>query len=243
MEMIDNTVVALPPKLNSTDWVERYKNGNFDISPERLAAELQLLALGDFVPLSIKIDTWLFETQVQQFNNDWFPYLPRTDRLNNREALTVVTYPGFSHAQAPSMPQIQAALGRPVLESDCNVKTSVYEACTSLHPILNLFPDLGRTFLVKCNMGGYFVPHRDHPQLSRDVFRIIVFLKNCKRFEYDFLFDDKSLEIEEGRAYMVNTRRTHRTMSFVDDSIHLILNIPLTLENVLKIVSNLQHRH
>jgi len=238
-----NVAQALPPKLNSTNWVDRYKNGDFDISNERLAAEVQLLALGDFVPLSIKLDTWQYEQQVQQFKSDWFPYLPRTDRLNNREALTLVTFPGFSHNQAPSMPQIQASLGRAVKESDCNHKTDAYFALTALHPIFDLFPDLGRTFLVKCNMGGYFVPHRDHPQLNRDVFRVLVFLKNCKRFEYDFLFDDKSLEIEEGRAYMVNTRKTHRTMSFVDDSTHLILNIPLTMENVLTVVSNLQHRH
>jgi len=72
--MINNILDALPPKLNSTDWVERYRNGTFDISNERLAAELQLLSLGDFVPLSIKLDTWLFDTQVQQFKEDWFPY-------------------------------------------------------------------------------------------------------------------------------------------------------------------------
>jgi hypothetical protein len=92
-------------------------------------------------------------------------------------------------------------------------------------------------------MGGYFVPHRDHPELNRDVFRILVFLKNCKRYEYDFIFEDRSLEIEEGRAYVVNTRKTHRTFSFVDNSTHLILNVPVTMENAMIVLSNLQHRH
>ena len=46
-----------------------------------------------------------------------------------------------------------------------------------------------------------------------------------------------------GRAYYINTRKTHRTMSWTNDSIHLIMNIPFTNENVAKVFANLQHRH
>ena len=233
----------LPPNLNSVDWAERLDEGRFNYDLEKVAAEVQLLSLGDFVPLSIKINTSLFDQEIKKYDNDWCDYLPRTDRINNRKALSLVTFPGFSYNEAPSLPEARRKLGHNLKEIDCNQKTEVFETCTSLHQILNLFPSLGRTFLVKSNMGGYFVPHRDHPQLSRDVFRILVFLKNCKRYDYDFILEDKCLEIEEGRAYMVNTRKTHRTFSFVDDSIHLILNIPLTLRNALTVVSNLQHRH
>ena len=102
---------------------------------------------------------------------------------------------------------------------------------------------LGRTFLVKSNIGGYFVPHRDHPSMPRDVFRLIVFLNNCAPLDYDWLMDDKKLQIEQGRVYYVNTRLTHRTVSWVNDSIHLILNVPFNSENVSKVVSNLQHTH
>ena len=234
---------AIPPKLNSINWAERYRNREMIFDQEKINAEVQLLALGDFIPLSIKINLSQFRQEIDQFKDDWIPYLPRTDRVNNREALAVVTYPGWKHNEAPSMPEVSKKLGRQARELDCTEKTIVYDTCTSLHPVLNLFPSLGRTFLVKCNMGGYFVPHRDHPQLNRDVFRILVFLKNCKRYEYDFMFEDKSLEIEEGRAYVVNTRKTHRTFSFVDDSTHLVMNIPLNMENVLTVLSNLQHRH
>lgn len=233
----------LPPKLNSTNWAEKYANGEFVVTQEQLAAEMQLLALGDVIPLSIKIDTNHFDNEIKQFDNDWVPYLPRTDRVNNRLGLSVVTYPGWKHNEAPSMPEIFQKLGRQATEMDCTEKTLAYTNMPCLSPILDLFPQLGRTFMVKCNMGGYFVPHRDHPQLNRSVFRIIVFLKNCKRNEYDFLFDDKSLEIEEGRAYVVNTRRTHRAFSFVDNSIQMVMNVPLNMQNVLTVVSNLQHRH
>jgi hypothetical protein len=55
--------------------------------------------------------------------------------------------------------------------------------------------------------------------------------------------DDRKMNIEVGRVYYVNTRMTHRTISWVDNSMHLIVNVPMTLENVDKVLKNLQHRH
>ena len=94
------------------------------------------------------------------------------------------------------------------------------------------------------NIGGYFPPHRDHPSIPRNCFRIIVFLQNCGPQQYDwFMEDDKKLMIEHGRAYYVNTRMTHRTISWVDKSDHMIMNIPMTTENVEKVIANLLHTH
>jgi hypothetical protein len=124
-----------------------------------------------------------------------------------------------------------------------NHKTAVYNACFSLDPLFEIFPDLGRSFFVKCGIGGYFVPHRDHPAMPRDVFRLVMFANNCGPLDYDWLMDDRKLQIEHGRVYYVNTRKTHRTISWVEDSIHLILNIPMTTENVAKVIANLQHTH
>jgi hypothetical protein len=240
MEIISRPIA---PGINQTNWAEKWRHGDFKVTEEQMLAEMQLMALGDIVPLSIKIDTGAYEREIAQFDADWAPYLPRTDRVNNRDALTVLTYPGFTHKQSPSLLEISKNVGRRVKETECGSPTAVFDACPSLHPVLKLFPSLGRSFLVRCHMGGYFVPHRDHPELNRDVFRILVFLKNCKRYEYDFIFEDRSLEIEEGRAYVVNTRKTHRTFSFVDNSTHLILNVPVTMENAMIVLSNLQHRH
>tara|TARA_R110002072_G_scaffold106081_1_gene231535 strand:+ start:647 stop:811 length:165 start_codon:yes stop_codon:yes gene_type:complete len=52
--------------------------------------------------------------------------------------------------------------------------------------------------------------------------------------------DDKKLLIEHGRAYYVNTRMTHRTISWVEKSDHMIMNIPMTTENVEKVISNVR---
>ena len=46
-----------------------------------------------------------------------------------------------------------------------------------------------------------------------------------------------------GQIYYVNTQMTHRTISWVDNSQHLILNIPFTTENVAKVIASLAHTH
>ncbi len=151
--------------------------------------------------------------------------------------------PGTDHRTNPSLGQASYAAKRRISELEFNQPTDVYHACTSLHPFLNTFQPLGRTFIVRSDTGGYFVPHRDHPTMPRDVFRLIVFLNNCGPLEYDWWMDDRKLQIEHGRVYYLNTRMTHRTISWVNNSIHLILNIPMISQNVAQVIANLQHTH
>lgn len=213
------------------------------VSLETLSNELVLANLGSVVPLKWKIDCGQFMQEIEQFKDDWVDYLPRTDRPNNRKSLTVTNLPGKSHTDNPSLAQASYAAGRRLSELEFNSPTDVFQSCNSLKPFLNEWMPLGRTFLVKSNIGGYFVPHRDHPSMPRDVFRLIVFLNNCAPLDYDWLMDDRKMQIELGRVYYVNTRLTHRTVSWVNDSIHLILNVPFNSENVSKVVANLQHTH
>lgn len=208
-----------------------------------LANEISLLTIGDFEPLKIKIDTGSLMRELEPFRDEWQDYLPRTDRPNNRKGLTLTTLPGKTHKDAPSLAEASYAAGRRLSELEFNYRTDVYHSCHSLKPLLDSFPTLGRTFFVKSDIGGYFVPHRDHPSLSRDVFRLIMFVNNCGPLDYDWLMDDRKLQIEHGRVYYVNTRKTHRTISWINDSVHLILNVPMTAENVSWVIANLQHTH
>lgn len=220
----------------------RYQSAN--VSHETVADELALLALGDFEPLNFSIDIGQFNREIAKFDNDWVDYLPRTDRQNNRKGLVVTNLENKSHKDNPSQAQASYAAGKKVYEREFCHPTDVYRECTSLHPLLDTFAPLGRTFLVKSNMGGYFTPHRDHPEMPRETFRIAVFLKNCKTYDYDWIIGaDTKLKIDEGRAYYINTRRTHRTISWVDNSIHLIINVPFTTDNVSKLIANLKHGH
>ena len=216
-------------------------NGIIDQST--LANELALLNLGPFEPLNIQIDLQKYMQEIAQFDNDWVDYLPRTDRPNNRRALTLTNLPGKTHQDVPSLAEASYAAGRRLSELEFNEKTDVYHACTSLQSFLDSWQPLGRTFIVQSNTGGYFVPHRDHPSMPRECFRLICFLNNCGPLQYDWLMDDRKMNIQMGQVYYVNTRMTHRTISWVDNSQHLILNVPFTTDNVAKVIANLQHTH
>lgn len=157
------------------------------VSTETLANEVSLLSIGDFEPLNIKVNTTALMHEISQFREDWQDYLPRTDRANNRQGLTLTTLPGNTHLDAPSLAEASYAAKRRLSELEFNNKTPVYNACRSLEPLLSLFPELGRTFFVKSNIGGYFVPHRDHPAMPRDVFRLVMFVNNCGPLDYDWL--------------------------------------------------------
>jgi hypothetical protein len=210
---------------------------------ETITNELALLSLGHFEPLKIWIDTGRYLQEIEQFNNEWVDYLPRADRVNNRRALTVTNLPGRTHRDFPSLAEASFAAKKRLSELDFCEPTDVYRACTSLHPLLDMWKPLGRSFIVQCNMGGYFVPHRDHPTLPRECFRLIVFLNNCGPLQYDWLMDDKKMQIHQGQVYYVNTKMTHRTISWIDNSQHLILNVPFNSENVAKVIANLAHTH
>ena len=216
-------------------------NGIIDQST--LANELALLNLGPFESLNIQIDLQKYLQEIKEFDGQWVDYLPRTDRPNNRRALTLTNLPGKTHQDVPSLAEASYAAGRRLSELEFNEKTDVYHACTSLQSFLDSWQPLGRTFIVQSNTGGYFVPHRDHPSMPRECFRLICFLNNCGPLQYDWLMDDRKMNIQMGQVYYVNTRMTHRTISWVDNSQHLILNIPFTTDNVAKVIANLAHTH
>lgn len=216
---------------------------NGKVDPEIMANELALLNLGHFEPLNIHIDLQKYLQEIKEFDGQWVDYLPRTDRPNNRQALTLTNLPGKTHQDVPSLAEASYAAGRRLSELEFNEKTDVYHACTSLQTFLDSWQPLGRTFIVQSNTGGYFVPHRDHPSMPRECFRLICFLNNCGPLQYDWLMDDRKMNIQMGQVYYVNTRMTHRTISWVDNSQHLILNVPFTTDNVAKVIANLAHTH
>lgn len=231
--------MAVPPGVSGR--AASYDENHVDT--KTLANELALLNLGPFEPLKLTVNTHQFANEIARFSGDWVDYLPRTDRPNNRKGLTLTTLPGRAHNEMPSLAEASYKAGKRLSELDFNVPTDVFSHCTSLHPVLNAWTGLGRSFLVRCDTGGYFVPHRDHPSLPRETFRIIVFLQNCGPYQYDWIMQERKMPIQEGVAYYVNTRLTHRTISWVNNSIHMILNVPMTGENVARVIGNLMHTH
>ena len=240
-----------PNPMVQGDGVSGSRQGLGGFPPPLLAAELALNQIGNFEPLDYRIDYHAIQSTImQKYENDWVDYLPRSDRPNNRKSMTLTTIPGWDHRSPPSIPEASVALGRTPKEQEFCVPTQLYNDCdqafpgnTSLKEFLDEWQPLGRTFIVNSGVGGYFVPHRDHPGMPRPCFRLVAFLKNCGPLEYDWWQDDRKANIELGRVYYVNTRLTHRTISWVQDSWHLIVNVPFTVENVDRVLKHLQHRH
>tara|TARA_A100001035_G_C27766330_1_gene493893 strand:- start:1023 stop:1781 length:759 start_codon:yes stop_codon:yes gene_type:complete len=207
-------------------------------SQEDIKCELQLQALGDFEQLDLPLDAGLFHKEIKQYN-DWFvPYLRRDNVSNDREGMLLVGLEGDKPNDSLSRPEAIKRAGRMLYESDFNVPTEAYEKLTSLHPILDYWGTLGRTMIIKCNQGGWFPPHRDSPYLARDTFRVITFLGNGSGMDnYEWWLGDERKTIVANRTYFVDTRKVHRTHSWADNSYHLILNVPKTWENVMKLMS------
>ena len=226
------------------DFRKTHKYPKSEVTQETLMNELSLTNLGIFEPLLFQINTNQYKQEIKMFEDEWVDYLPKTDRLNNRQGLSISNLPGKTHRDNPSKPQASKAAGKSLDDADFNEFTELYHMCPSIQPICDEFSPLGRTFIVRSNLGGYFPPHRDEPSIPRKSFRLVVFLQNCGPQQYDwFMEDDKKLLIEEGRVYYVNTRMTHRTISWINESDHMIMNIPMTTENVGKVIGNLLFTH
>ena len=123
-------------------------------------------------------------------------------------------------------------------ELDFNEPTQLYKDCKSLHPLLDYWKPLGRTIIVNSGAGGWFPPHKDQPMLTRNTFRVCAFVsKNVGHDAYEWVSDGHTWPVKSGGVYYIDTRKTHRTHSWKPDSMHLVMNIPKTWENVMKLMS------
>lgn len=218
-------------------WLESNRT-KFEPTAEDIKCELQLQAYGTFEPLQWEIDNGHFKKEIKKWDGKWAPYLRREGVVNNRDGLCVVGLPGDSPSDSLSMPEARRRTGKHLSELDFNTPTSLYDDLTSLHPLLDYWNPIGRTMLVRLHAGGWFPPHKDQPQLTRETFRVVAFLGNSVSHDaYEWEMDGQKQTIKSGGVYYVDTRRTHRTHSWRDNSVHLVMNIPKTWENVLKLMS------
>jgi len=74
--------------------------------------------------------------------------------------------------------------------------------------------------------------------LNRKCFRVAAFIGTEVDHEsFEWESDGRRWPIKQNRAYYIDTRKTHRTHSWVNNSYHLIINVPKTWENVMKLFS------
>jgi len=86
--------------------------------------------------------------------------------------------------------------------------------------------------------GGYFPPHRDLPVYTKEQnsLRVLVPLMGCNPPDLYFMYEDKPLQFEYGRAYFLNTNKTHSLFS-MNGSLMIVLNVKAN-EEVYKIIGD-----
>jgi hypothetical protein len=240
----DGNPLNLIPKANRSqaDFHSVWKKDPKRLEPteEDIKCELQLQALGDFEQLKIPFDASLFRKQIKE--QTFVPYLRREGISNDREGLLLFGLEGDKPTDSLSRPEAMKRAGRFLHETDFKYPTQAYHDLTSIHPLLDYWGGLGRTMIIRANQGGWFPPHRDGPNLTRDCFRVITFLGNASGMDsYEWWLGDTRRTVIANRTYYIDTRKVHRTHSWSDDSLHLILNVPKTWENVMKLMSCLAH--
>ena len=121
-----------------------------------------------------------------------------------------------------------------------NKFTKVYHASSEIQKIVEPFKNhIGRSHILSLQEGGYFPPHRDLPVYveQQNSLRILVPLKGCNPPDMYFMYEDKPLHFEHGRAYFLNTNKSHNLFSFKGSEM-IVLNIK-TNEEVYKIIGDL----
>ena len=203
---------------------------------------LYLSSLGDIVPLDFTIDISKVKKQLEQFQNDWKQYNPRTPI--DRQGLSITSLDG-GLSGIPDLDSLflyNQKYNTDITEKEINIKTDVANKVFAIHPILDIFKTLGRSHFIRLNSGGFFPPHRDGKILNVTCFRIITLCHNCSPTKFSFVYEDKLIKLEPGRPYFVNTRKTHSVFSYADDSVQCVLNVPLTEDNYNSVVSHLREK-
>lgn len=232
-------------KWTGADYYSWWKENPASLEPtdEDIRCELQLQALGDFEQLDLKFNVGEFLSQIEQYENKFVPYLPREGISNDRQGLLLFGLEGDTSSDSLSRPEAMKRAGRMLYETDFKYPTDAYDHFTSLHPILDHWDSLGRSMIIRTNKGGWFPPHRDNPNLTRPTFRIVTFLgRETATDSYEWWLGDTRQNIIANNTYYVDTRKTHRTHSWQDNSLHLILNVPKTWDNVMRLMSVLKYQ-
>ena len=196
-----------------------------------------LLSFGDLIPLKLKCDVKKLFDETEKFV--YLKYNPRKDI--ERYGLSITSLDGsLNGVDLDSIKEYNKENNTEYDELSFNKFTEVYHTSSEIQKIVEQFKDhIGRSHILSLQEGGYFPPHRDLPVYveQQNSLRILVPLKGCNPPDMYFMYEDKPLHIEHGRAYFLNTNKSHNLFSFKGSEM-IVLNIK-TNEEVYKIIGDL----
>ena len=195
-----------------------------------------LLSFGDLIPLKIKCDVKKLFNEVKDFK--YLQYNPRKDI--KRYGLSITSLDGnMDGVDLDSIKEYNKENNTEYDELSFQAFTSVYYESQEIQKITEPFlGHIGRSHILHLPEGGYFPPHRDLPVYveQQNSLRVLVPLKGCNPPDMYFMYEDKPLHFEHGRAYFLNTNKAHNLFAF-KDSYMTVLNIK-TSEEVYQILGD-----
>ena len=196
-----------------------------------------LLSFGDLIPLKLKCDVKKLFDETEKFV--YLKYNPRKDI--ERYGLSITSLDGsLNGVDLDSIKEYNKENNTEYDELSFNKFTEVYHTSSEIQKIVEPFKNhIGRSHILSLQEGGYFPPHRDLPVYveQQNSLRILVPLKGCNPPDMYFMYEDKPLHFEHGRAYFLNTNKSHNLFSFKGSDM-IVLNIK-TNEEVYKIIGDL----
>ena len=199
------------------------------------------VTFGDVIELGYPSWDVLRTEQILSTHSDnWRQYNPR--KSNNRYGMSVTSIDG-NYSGIPdldSLLEYNAENKSNYHEKDFSKRTSIVDDIPELSPMLDDFDPIGRCHFLRIDSGGFFPPHRDNgPIMPAPTFRIIVPLQNTNKHQWKWIQEDKLLPLQTGRTYCINTSKEHSVFSFVDNCCMLVMNVPATVQNCLRVSSNM----
>jgi len=195
-----------------------------------------LLSFGDLIPLKIRCDVKKLFNEVKDFK--YLQYNPRKDI--KRYGLSITSLDGnMDGIDLDSIKEYNKENNTEYDELSFQAFTSVYYESQEIQKITEPFlGHIGRSHILHLPEGGYFPPHRDLPVYveQQNSLRVLVPLKGCNPPDMYFMYEDKPLHFEHGRAYFLNTNKAHNLFAF-KDSYMIVLNIK-TSEEVYQILGD-----
>ena len=195
-----------------------------------------LLSFGDLIPLKIRCDVKKLFNEVKDFK--YLQYNPRKDI--KRYGLSITSLDGnMDGVDLDSIKEYNKENNTEYDELSFQAFTSVYYESQEIQKITEPFlGHIGRSHILHLPEGGYFPPHRDLPVYveQQNSLRVLVPLKGCNPPDMYFMYEDKPLHFEHGRAYFLNTNKSHNLFAF-KDSYMIVLNIK-TSEEVFQILGD-----
>lgn len=179
-----------------------------------------LVAHGDLIPLRIHNDPNEILSDLNKFKKNYVDYNPRNN--HKRKALSILNHNG-NFEQGPDVDSLHEYNN----EHSTNYKETDFKTPTPAHYIFKDYLDIWkdnavRARVLQINEGGYFPPHRDNRRPDIKAFRIIVPIENCNPPNCWFMLEDKPLQFEHGRAYILNQCKQH-TLFNASESLNMTM--------------------